>query len=374
MKAFTGAAIFDGFTRHEGQALLVERRRVTGMVPEGLVPAGVERVEVSGLLAPGLVDLQVNGGGGVLLNEAPTAEGIAAICAAHARSGTTALLPTLITDTPERTALALAAGRAAEGVRGFLGLHLEGPHLDSRRCGAHDPALIRPMEEADLRAMLGAALPHLMVTLAPEAATPVQVSALAKAGVLVSIGHSDTGIEGAKALIAAGARCVTHLFNAMSQLGSREPGLVGAALADEGLWAGIIADGFHVHPASLALAKRAKGERLFLVSDAMPSVGMAGDSFTLNGRIVTRAGGRLTLADGTLAGADIALIDAVRVMVRQVGLSLEEALRMASLRPAQALGVQATHGHLRPGARADMLLLDEALEAQGVWIGGEAAF
>ncbi len=369
--ALAGAAIFDGARLHHGQALLLHGGRVAAMLPEAALPAGtaVQHLD-GGLLAPGFVDLQVNGGGGVLFNEAPTPEGIAAILAAHARHGTTALLPTLITDTPDTTRRAIAAVRAG-GLPGCLGLHLEGPHLDPRRRGAHDPALIRPMTAEDLALLRAAGLPRLLVTLAPEAATPAQIAALAAAGVLVSIGHSDAGRDAVLAAEAAGARLVTHLFNAMSPLGSREPGLVGTALERPGLHCGIIADGFHVHPAMLAMAATLKGEGLFLVSDAMPTVGVAGNHFTLNGRAVTRRDGRLTLADGTLAGADLTLAGAVRVMVQQAGLPLPEALRMASLYPARLLNLPA-HGHLRPGARADIVHLDAALAVQGCWVGGQA--
>lgn len=369
MLALTGATLFDGEHSHENHALLLRDGHVDALLPLEALPADVPRRHLpGGLLAPGFVDLQVNGGGGVLLNEAPTPEGIAAILAAHAAEGTTALLPTLITDTPATTARAIAAAKATPGC---LGLHLEGPHLDPRRKGAHDAALIRPMTEQDLTQLTTTGLPHLLVTLAPEAATPAQIAALAAAGVLVSLGHSDAGRAAVLAAEAAGARLVTHLFNAMSPLGHREPGLAGTALERDGLHCGIIADGFHVHPAMLALAARVKGEALFLVSDAMPTVGMAGDHFTLNGRAVTRRDGRLTLADGTLAGADLTLAGAVRVMVRQAGLPVTAALRKASLLPARLLGLT-DRGHLRPGARADIVWLDAALRVQGCWVGGAA--
>jgi N-acetylglucosamine-6-phosphate deacetylase len=368
MRAFLGAAIFDGTTWHRNHALLVQAGEVKALVPADQVPpaADIQRLE-GGLLAPGFVDLQVNGGGGVLFNDTPTPEGIAAIARAHARHGTTALLPTLITDTPEVTARAIAAARATPGC---LGLHLEGPHIALSRKGAHDAALIRPMSDADLMQLTTSGIPHLMVTLAPEVVPAATIAALSAAGIVVSLGHSDARYDQA---VQAGARCVTHLFNAMSQFAGREPGLVGAALDRTDLFCGLIADGVHVHPTALRLAWAAKRDRLFLVSDAMPTMGMAGDRFDLNGRRVTRRDGRLTLGDGTLAGADPPLIYGVRVMVRQAAVPLDDALRMASLRPAQALGVASRHGHLRPGARADMVHLDEALDVLGCWIGGVPA-
>ncbi len=376
-KALAGATrIFDGETWHEGAALLVRGGQVEGIVPADAVPGDFSTVRLEGgLLAPGFVDLQVNGGGGVMLNGAPTVETIETICKAHQRFGTTALLPTLITDTPEVARQAIAAGQEAAGrVPGFLGLHLEGPHLSVARKGAHDPKLIRPMTEADLRALCEAkaGLPVLLVTLAPESVSLEKVERLAEAGVLVSLGHTDTGLAAARKAAEAGARLVTHLFNAQSQLGNREPGVVGAALDLGQLWAGLIADGFHVDPASIGIALRAKRGpgKIFLVSDAMAVTGTDLAHFTLNGRTIHRRDGRLTLEDGTLAGADLDLGGAVRFMHERMGLDLGEALRMASLYPAQAAGVAPAYGTLKPGSRADFVHLSEDLAAQRAWIAG----
>jgi N-acetylglucosamine-6-phosphate deacetylase len=373
-RAFQGAAIFDGTCRYADAALVVEDGMVAGILPEA--PEGeVIRLD-GGVLAPGFIDLQVNGGGGVLLNDAPDLDGIRAICAAHGRLGATGLLPTLITDTPAVTRAVIAAGIAAAEARvpGFLGLHLEGPHLDPRRKGAHDPALIRPMGAADLAMLVEAArhLPALMVTVAPESATKEQVSALADAGVLVSLGHTDTGIAGARAAFMAGARAVTHLFNAMSPLGHREPGLVGATLDTPGVACGLIADGIHVAPEAIRVALAAKRgvDGVFLVSDAMPVAGADLDGFTLGTRRILRRGGRLTLEDGTLAGADIDLPGSVRVMVREVGVPLETALAMAGRVPAALIG-RGDLGRLAPGLAADMVHLDEGLALAGVWRAGE---
>jgi N-acetylglucosamine-6-phosphate deacetylase len=372
---FTGAAVFDGDRLHAGAALVVEGGRVAAILPPDEAPDG-ERVRLDGgYLAPGFIDLQVNGGGGVLLNDRPDVDGIAAICAAHGRLGTTGLLPTLITDTPEVTRATVEAGvAAAAGVPGFLGLHLEGPHLDVRRKGAHDPRLIRPMAEADVAMLIDAAgrLPALLVTLAPESATVDQVAALARAGAVVSLGHSDTGIAGARAAFGAGARLVTHLFNAMSQLGNREPGLVGAALDAEAVAAGLIADGIHVAPESMraALAAKRGADKVFLVTDAMPVAGTDLTEFALNGRRILRHRGRLTLEDGTLAGADIDFPGAIRVLVREVGLTVPEALRMATVAPAAALGASDRLGRLAPGLPADLVHLDADLALRGIWRAG----
>ena len=330
----------------------------------------MERLD--GWLVPGFVDMQVNGGGGTLFNNDPSPQGIARIAAAHAAGGTTACLVTLITDRREMTGTAIAAVAAARaaGQPGLLGLHLEGPHLALARKGTHEGALFRPMEAADLATLI-AARPRvglLMTTIAPENVTVAQVAALAGAGVAVSLGHTDCTAATARAYLAAGARFVTHLFNAMRQMGSREPGLVGAALDDPGLTLGLIADGFHVDPVPMGVALRACRGRIALITDAMATIGTDLDGFSLNGRRVYRRGGRLTLADGTLAGADIDMIGALRFVVERLGVPLEEALRMASLYPAAALG--AAKGAFAPGMDADAVLLSPALDIAGVWIAG----
>lgn len=371
-QVFTGAAIFDGARLREGLALVVEDGIVAALVPEREAPAGEIVALSGGILAPGFVDLQVNGGGGILLGDRPDIEGIRMICDAHAGLGTAGLLPTLITDTPEVTRAVVAAGIAAAeaGVPGFLGLHLEGPHLDPVRKGAHDPALIRPMDADDLALCVEAAhaLPALMVTVAPESVTPQQVAALAGAGAVVSLGHSDTGFAGARAMLEAGARCVTHLFNAMSPLGHREAGLVGAALEDAAVHVGLIADGIHVAPEVMRIALRAKGEGVFVVTDAMAVAGTDLGEFRLAGRRILRRDGRLTLEDGTLAGADLDMATAIGVLVRDAGVGAERALAMATSVPAGLIGAAA--GRLEPGARADLVHLGDGFALAGVWRAG----
>jgi N-acetylglucosamine-6-phosphate deacetylase len=372
--AYCGAAIFDGTRLHHGHALVVDEGRVTALLPEA--QATGDRVLLpGGVLAPGMIDLQVNGGGGIAVDGATDAAALHAICATHARLGATGILPTLITDTPEATARVIAAGiaAAAQGIPGFLGLHLEGPHLDPRRKGAHDAGLIRPMTGEDLNRLCDAAraLPALMLTVAPEAATPDQIAALARAGAVVSLGHTDCSAAQAQAAIAAGAVCATHLFNAMSQLGNREPGLVGAVL-DGTIAAGLIADGIHVAPPVLRIALKARPQGVFLVSDAMALAGTDLTGITLGGRHILRHDGRLTLADGTLAGADLTLPRAVGVLVTQAGIAPDVALRMATADPAALIGRGGDLGHLLPGRRADMVHLGTDWSLTSVWRAGEA--
>ncbi|KAB1088985.1 N-acetylglucosamine-6-phosphate deacetylase [Neorhizobium galegae] len=379
-KAITGARIFDGTFWHEDAALIFADGRIEAIQSTSGLPEGIERIDAGGgLIVPGFIDLQVNGGGGVLLNEEPTLAGLRQICAAHAKFGTTALLPTLITDTYEITSRTVEAGKQAkaEGVPGFLGLHLEGPHLSVARKGAHDPQLIRPMEEKDIALMLSCkgVFDAMMITIAPENVTVEQAARLAQAGFMVSLGHTDTTYETARAYAEAGARTVTHLFNAMSPLGHRQPGVVGAALDIGSLYVGIIADGIHVHPAAMGVALRAKNGpgKIFIVTDAMSTIGTDMKSFTLNGREILRQDGRLTLADGTLAGADIDMISSVRFAHEALDLPVGEALRMASTYPAEAAYLADRKGALKPGFDADFVLLTDELGMKSTWISGVKA-
>ncbi|HWJ87112.1 MAG TPA: N-acetylglucosamine-6-phosphate deacetylase [Pelagibacterium sp.] len=376
LTAFAAPQIFDGHRWHTDCALLVEGAIVQAILPRTDLPEVSRTVDWDeGMIVPGFVDIQTNGGGGILLNDDPTPEGLERICAAQFAYGTTALLPTLITDTPEITAATLDAGREAQRrqMPGFAGLHLEGPHLSVARKGAHKPDYIRPMTDADFARLADARaeLATLLTTIAPETVPPARIRDLVQAGLIVSLGHSDTDAATAKAAFAAGASMVTHLFNAMSPLGNREPGLVGAAL-EAGVWAGLIADGIHVHPTTIALALRAhQGPgRILLVSDAMAQIGTDITQFLLDGATVIRRDGALRLEDGTLAGADLTMIDAVKFMHRALEMPLNEALRMAALYPAQAIGRSDTLGHLQPGADASLLHLDAGLDVGSVWIGG----
>jgi N-acetylglucosamine-6-phosphate deacetylase len=379
--AFLGARIFDGEEWIEDSALLVNDGVVEDIVAIGDTPHGVARHDFAGgMLVPGFIDLQVNGGGGVLLNEDRSLSGLRTICSAHYQYGTTALLPTLITDTPAITAETVAAGKAAVEAQlpGFLGLHLEGPHLSLARKGAHDPALIRPMNEEDLANLIAARqdLPNLLTTVAAETVKPEQIARLTEAGVVVSIGHSDASMVQVEAAAKAGASMATHLFNAMSQIGNREPGVAGSVLSLGSMSAGLIADGIHVHPETIGIALRAKTgpAHIFLVTDAMSLTGSDLQSFTLNGRVIHRANGALRLEDGTLAGADLTMIDAIKYMRDVVGLSLEEALRMATLYPARSLGVAHRHGFLGQGSVASFVHLSDTLKVNSTWIDGQSVF
>ncbi len=381
LKAITGAEIFDGFSRHQHSSLLIENGRVKGIVPEHDAPPVAEQIFLDGgMIIPGFIDLQVNGGGGVLLNESPGAEAIETICQTHFQFGTTALLPTLITDKPEISRLAVDAGIEAKKrkIPGFLGLHLEGPHLSLEKKGAHVADFITSMNNEDLLFLQAAkgGLDILLVTVAPESVSCSQIKELSRAGIVLSLGHSNASFKEASMAAQSGARSVTHLFNAMSPLTNREPGIVGAALEIDALYAGLIADGFHVDPAAISIALRAKSGpgKIYLVTDAMSTIGTDLTEFALNGRTIRRSNGRLTLEDGTLAGADLDMISAVRYMAESVGTGWEEAIRMASLYPAQCLGIEASYGHLQAGAIANFSHVNTVLDIQRVWLEGVTAF
>jgi len=373
MIALRAARLFDGRNEHEEAVLLIEDGRIAGIAADA--PPGVpeEVLPEEAILAPGFIDLQVNGGGGIMFNDETTADGLARIAAAHAASGTTAILPTLISTDRARMAQAMQAVRdaIAAGVPGIAGLHLEGPFLNPERRGIHPLAAIVPIVEEDMRMLAAPFDVPLLLTVAPEMVGPDRIAALARAGVVVFAGHSDATYEQARAGFAAGVRGATHLYNAMSQMLHRAPGLVGAVLDDGRAMAGVIADGHHVHPASLRIALNAMGpERLFLVSDAMATAASGVAEFALAGERIFLREGRLTNAEGTLAGAHLTMAEAVRNLVALAGVDWTVAVQMATATPAAAAGLE-DRGVIALGARADLVLLDEDLAVLEVWQGGQ---
>lgn len=374
MIAIQTPQLFDGETLRGPRTVLIEAGRIAEILEHTPPGVAVTVLPPGSVLAPGFVDVQVNGGGGVLFDGASDVAALRQIALAHIRLGTTGLLPTLISGTRPDIAHAIETARAAlqAGVPGIAGLHIEGPFISLPKRGIHPAANITAMTDADVAMLCGGFPAPRLITVAPEAATPARIAALKAAGYTVFIGHSDAATEAAEALLAAGAFGFTHLYNAMSPLTSRAPGVVGAALASATAVASIIVDGLHVHPAAIRAAWQALGPaRLFLISDAMPSVGdPAGGGFSLYGKAITLAAGRLTDAAGTLAGAHLTMREAVRDCVRLAGIPLADALRMATATPADAVGLH-DHGRIRPGGRADLVALTPGLELAGVWLAGE---
>jgi N-acetylglucosamine-6-phosphate deacetylase len=373
MFALTGARVLVGDRFEDDAAVLVDGARVAGVVPTRDVPAGLAAHDLAGLtLAPGFVDVQVNGGGDALFNDDPSVETIRRIGAAHRRFGTTGFLPTLISDELDviRAGIAAAEAAIAEGVPGVLGIHVEGPFINVGRKGIHDPARIRPLDDEALAVLCRPGAGCRLVTVAPETVGPNAVRRLAAAGVIVSAGHTASTYAELVRGFDAGVTGVTHLFNAMSPLTSREPGAVGAALHDPRPWCSLIADGHHVDAVTMQLALRCKpADRFLLVSDAMPPTGGRLSTFRLNGRRIAAAGGRLVADDGTLAGADLDMMAAVRGAVRLASVRLETALAMASAHPAAFLGMDGELGRIAAGHRASLVAFDEA-GVKRCWIDG----
>ncbi|MBZ0148569.1 MAG: N-acetylglucosamine-6-phosphate deacetylase [Pseudorhodoplanes sp.] len=366
--------VFDGSVVHRDTAIVIGGSNIVAVTPRADVGAATSMHALpDGLwLAPGFIDVQVNGGGDVLFNDAPTAEGIRAIAAAHRRFGTTAILPTLISDSLEKMGDALAAVQAAvTDESGVLGIHLEGPFLSPEKPGVHDPRHFRkPTVEDD--ALILAPRPGVtVVTLAPEQVPEGFVRQLAQAGIRVSLGHSMATYAQTQAAIAEGLTGFTHLFNAMRPLGSREPGPIAAALESSGAFFGMIVDGVHVDPAMLRLALRGAAQPM-LVTDAMPPVGGQRTTFMLYGDEITVWNGRCLRSDGTLAGAALTMADAIRNCVEQLGVSLETALRFASANPARFLGLDNMLGRLAPGYRADIVAFAPGtMEVVETWVAGQ---
>lgn len=375
--AITGAEVLTGEGMRAGLAVIVEGRFIADVLETAAIPKGMRQVELDGgYLAPGFIDVQVNGGGGVLLNGEPTPQGVRRIIEAHRRYGTTALLPTVITDAPEVMAQAIKAVRTVQrqGLTSVLGIHIEGPFIDPKRKGAHPEAHIREISDADMTNIVKADCGVKMLTLAPNRVPEKSIAELARAGVIVSLGHSDATAEEAQAALSAGARSFTHLFNAMSQMEGRAPGMVGAAFAEPDCFSSVIADGHHVADAALKAAFRAKGTgRVLLITDAMSSAAGGPDAFLLQGRTVKRARGRLQLEDGTLAGSDLTMDAAVRHCVNRLGLPLAQVLASASAVPAQLIGRDHELGRIARGYIAGLVHLSENLYVQQSWVAGEQA-
>jgi N-acetylglucosamine-6-phosphate deacetylase len=362
----------------DGHAVLIDGTRIKGIVPVAEARrAGTTQYDLSGqLLLPGFIDTQVNGGGGVLFNDEPSVDAIRAIGAAHRTFGTTGFLPTLISDDLHVVAQAVAAVQAAIEARvpGVLGIHIEGPFLNEERRGVHDPAKLRDLDDSAIGLLTSLRGGATLVTLAPEMATPRLIRKLASAGVVVSAGHTNATYAEIRTALENGLTGFTHLFNAMSQLTGREPGVVGAALDDPGSWCGIIVDGRHVDPTVLRIALKCKPlDRFMIVTDAMPSVGMPRKFFTLQGRSIFVENGVCIDSEGRLAGSDTDMAKSVRNAIDLLGLPLTEAVRMASEYPANFLGLEAGVGRIAAGQRANLVLATERLEVLQTWIDGQVS-
>jgi N-acetylglucosamine-6-phosphate deacetylase len=372
-QAIVADHVFDGSVVHERAAVIVAGSRIAQLVPASELPRTVaaDVLPDGAWLAPGFIDLQVNGGADVLFNDQPTAAGLRTIAAAHRKFGTTGLLPTLLTDSMEKMRLALDIVNAVVPEEpGILGVHLEGPYLSPEKPGVHDLRHIRRPGPDDLALLTAPRNGVLLVTLAPEVVAAGFIAQLVAAGVRVSLGHSMATYRQTGVAMAEGLTGFTHLFNAMRPLASREPGPIARALECADAWYGLIVDGVHVDPAMLRLALRGAGHAV-LVTDAMPPVGGKQTHFRLHGDDIAVRDGRCVTANGTLAGAVLDMATAVKNCVRLLGLSLTDALRFASGHPATFLGLQHVLGRLAPGYRADMVAFDpNEMTVLATWVSG----
>ncbi len=374
--ALTGGSILVAGEWQHNADLVIEGDLIAEIRPAGTNMNSEKYIDISDhFLVPGFIDTQVNGGGGAFFNDAPTVDTLRTIASAHQTFGTTALLPTLISDDLDIVAEAIAAVDSAIqlGVPGVVGIHIEGPFLSSAKKGVHNPNKFRRIDEAAVALLTSLKNGVTLVTLAPEETTPDMIARLVEAGVIVSAGHTNATYGETIEAVDAGLTGFTHLYNAMAGLNSREPGVVGAALDNRSTYAGVIVDGHHVHAASLRIAMYAKGtEKIMLVTDAMPSVGAADKNFILQGHEITVEGGRCTTVDGTLAGSDLDMASAVRNAAAMLEVPLAVAVQMASANPARFLGLEGTQGDIKAGMRADLVLLDSNQKVQQVWISGNS--
>ncbi|MEP1868613.1 MAG: N-acetylglucosamine-6-phosphate deacetylase [Paraglaciecola sp.] len=374
--ALINTQIFTGQSVLQNHAVIVESDKVVAVMPQSELPAAIERrFDLSGrYLVPGFIDLQVNGGGGVMFNNAPTVEGLRTIASAHRRFGTTGLMPTLITDSFEVMRQAISAVKQAidEGVPGILGIHLEGPFLNPERKGAHAEEKFCLIDEEGLEVISSLNVGKTIVTIAPELTTTDMIKRIRDKGITICAGHTGADYEQTCDALAAGITGFTHLYNAMTPLQSRAPGMVGAALNDEDSWFGIIADGFHMHPAAFRVAVAAKQTGgAVLVTDAMSTVGAIDKSFVLDGETIYAVDGRCTNAAGSLAGSDLDMNTAIKNAMKFARVSWVEAVRMASLYPAHAIGLEHQFGRIKSGYQANFVELDEEQNVMGTWISGQ---
>ena len=373
--AITAEQLFDGSSWHFQHALVIDGDTIVGVEPIDELAQGIPVTDYgAGVIAPGFIDLQVNGGGGVLFNNEPTVSTLQTMVAAHRATGTTAMMPTLVSDHQAIYQDGIAAVRdaMANRNRSIVGLHIEGPFLSGTKRGAHRLKMIRQIDQPAIDWLLEcASLMPIILTIAPEHCEPGQIKQMASAGIMVCAGHTIATAQQTRAALDEGLRGFTHLFNAMNPLTARDPGAVGIALDDRESWAGIIADGHHVHPVNLSLAHRAKAPgKLCLVTDAMATVGTPTKSFTIYKETITEHDGKLINAEGKLAGSAIGMIQAVSVAHQAAGIELGECLNMASRYPAAFLSRDKDLGQLGHGFRADIVHFDENFTVQNTWVAG----
>ncbi len=370
--------VFDGDVIRDNLALLIEEGKVAEIIKNTDLPSDNDRIDLNGeLLVPGFIDVQVNGGGGVLFNKSANVGGIRAIAEAHRKFGTTSFLPTIVSDdfAIMKAGADAVAACLDDPESGVIGIHFEGPNLNVARKGAHNANKIRPLDDATFDLFTQRDLGKVVVTVAPETLPDGTIAKLGDAGVLVSAGHTNANHGQIQSALTDGLRGFTHLFNAMPAMESRGPGVVGAALDDPDTWCGLIVDGHHVDPVMMRVAQQAKAlGKIMLITDAMPSVGADDACFELYNEMIEVRDGKCLTKDGVLAGSHLNMAAAVRNTIEMLHLSLEEALRMASLYPAAFLGLDNELGRIAPNYRTNFTLLNDKLEVTSTWISGQRQF
>ena len=377
-QAISGATIFDGEKMLQQHSVIIDDQKVVAIVADQDLPANITSHRLNGgTLTAGFIDLQVNGGGGVLFNNTPTLDSLNAIIQGHLSKGVTAILPTLVSDEKSVLQAGINAVRQAmaQDMPGIIGVHIEGPFFNMERRGVHNQAHIRPLSQQDIDWLCSEADIPMMLTLAPEQTSQGQIKQLADAGITVCAGHSNGLAQDIHNAVEEGLSGFTHLYNAMRPVTGREPGVVGSALLADTCWCGIIVDNHHVHADCIKLAHRTKPlGKLYLVSDAMATIGSENKSFTLYGETIHEEQGRLLNSEGKLAGSAIGLIDAVRISHQDVGLELSECLNMASRYPAEFMQISDQYGRIAPGYSANMVYFNEQFEVQQTWLAGQHHF
>ena len=376
-QVFAGGRIVTPDGILEGGAVEVLDGRIVSVTRSPAAdPSNADFIDLNNdYLLPGFVDVQVNGGGGWLFNDDPSEATAIKIAAAHRAYGTTSLLPTLISDDLDKVEQAISAIDAAvkQQTPGIEGVHIEGPFLNAEKRGVHDQRKLRELSDEAIEVLTSAKHAQVVVTLAPERVQRGQIAQLVARGVKVCAGHTNATYDQTLSALTEGVSGFTHLFNAMPTLQSRSPGVIAAAL-ESNAWCGVIVDGWHVHPAMLRLALRAKSDdRIMLVTDAMPVVGADMDHFYLDEQRIEVSDGVCLSEDGTLAGAALSMMAAVRNAMSMLNLGIEAASRMASGVPCSFLGISERAGAIAPGRKADLLRVSSEFEIRQVWMGGVEA-
>ena len=373
-QALLGSQIFCGERFYDDHALLVEGKSIVDIVDKNNTPDNFNKIELDqGILAPGFIDLQVNGGGGVLFNNSPNKESLNTIIKAHQFFGTTSVMPTVISDSLE--VLEQCIKTVTEEIKNnssLLGIHIEGPFFNTKYRGVHQKQYISTINSDYLNLFESLRGFPVMLTLAPECISSQQLKHLTSLGIKTLAGHTDASYDELDDAIKNGLDGFTHLFNAMGQISAREPGVVGSALHFENTFASIIVDLHHVHPSLIQLAYQLKPKgKLFFISDSMATINHGKPSFELYDEVVNESDGRLVNSEGKLAGSSITQIDAVKNVYQKCNIPLNQALAMASRYPAEYLGIENHLGSLKPGYRADLVHFDSNFKVHNVWVSGK---